>query len=138
MAKSTERDARGRWLPGQSANPPTQWGPGNPPAKSPGRPKKDAWLGELEGRLEDPRVRQALADRLLRTALKGGERASLQALSLIQDRVGGPVVKKISAEMDVEAGVLVAPAHMSVEEWLERVQERNANAVEPGLEVEEG
>jgi hypothetical protein len=86
MSDSADRDARGRWQPGQSANPDTQWGPNNPPAKSPGRPKKDAWIQELEGRLEDPRIRQALADKLLKTALKGSERASLQAISLIQVR----------------------------------------------------
>ena len=54
MVESTERDTRGRWLPGQSANPATKWGPDNPPPKSPGRPKRDAWVTELEERLEDP------------------------------------------------------------------------------------
>ena len=137
MAEQTERDARGRWLPGQSANPTTQWGPDNPPAKSPGRPKRDAWLGELEERLKDSRVRQALADKLLRTALKGGEKASLQALSLIQDRVGGPVVRRFTTEVDVNAGVLVAPAGMTPEEWIESAMARAAEIEDPRAGAED-
>ncbi len=70
-----------------------------PPPKSPGRPPRDAWLKELEQRLEDPRMRQALADKLLKIALKGGERASLQAIDMIQSRVGGPVTQRIEAEV---------------------------------------
>lgn len=134
MAKSVERDASGRWLPGESANPATQWGPDNPPAKSPGRPKKDAWLAELETRLEDPRLRQALADKLLKTALKGSERASLRAINLIQDRVGGPIVRRVSAEMDIEGGVLVVPSKMTPEEWIKAAAVRSAEAKEPGLD----
>ena len=134
MAESSKRDAQGRWLPGQSANPTTQWGPGNPPAKSPGRPKKDAWLCELEERLKDPRLRQALAGRLLRIALKGGEKASLQAIGLIQDRVGGQMVRRVTAEVDVNCGVLVAPASMTPMEWIESERIRTHNKKKPGTE----
>lgn len=140
MTEKAERDERGRWLPGRSASPATQWGPGRPPAKSPGRPKKDAWLAELETRLKDPRLRQALADRLLRTALKGGEKASLQAIGLIQDRVGGQMVRRVTAEVDVNCGVLVAPASMTPVEWIESERIRALNKKEPGTEAsdEEG
>ena len=127
-----KRDARGRWLPGQSANPERQWSAANPPPKSPGRPKRDAWVAELQERLKDPRMRQALADRLLKTALKGSERASLQALNLIQDRVGGPVVRRLEAEVENRGGVLVAPAGMTPREWIEKVAVSNAEAREPG------
>ena len=127
-----ERDARGRWLPGRSANPETQWSKDNPPPKSPGRPRRDAWVAELQERLKDPRMRQALADRLLKTALKGSERASLQAINLIQDRVGGPVVRRVEAEVEGRGGVLVAPASMSPQEWIAKVARSNATAVEPG------
>ena len=43
-------------------------------------------------------MRQAIADRILKIALKGGERAALQAAQLIQDRVAGPVTQRIEAE----------------------------------------
>ena len=137
MSMPARRDARGRWLPGRSANPTTQWGPDRPPAKSPGRPKRDAWLAEMEERLKDPRIRQALADRLLTMALKGGERTALRAIDLIQDRVGGPVVRRISAEMDVDAGVLVVPAAVTPEEWIAAANARNAKLKEPGTEGDE-
>ncbi len=132
MPDERQRDSKGRWVPGKSANPATQWGPNNPPPKSPGRPRKDAWVEELEDRLDDPRIRQALADKLLRTALKGGERASLQAINLIQDRIGGPVVRRVDAEVRGGCGVLVAPAKLTPREWIEQVAERNATAREPG------
>ena len=101
--ETPDRDPNGRWLPGQSANAETKWGPKNPPPKSPGRPKRDAWVGALESRLEDPRIAQALADQLLKVALKGGEKASLSAIGMIQDRVGGPVKQQIQAEFTSEA-----------------------------------
>ena len=137
MSDNRQRDSMGRWVPGKSANPATQWGPNNPPPKSPGRPRKDAWVEELVGRLDDPRIRQALADKLLRTALKGGERASLQAINLIQDRIGGPVVRRVDAEVTGGGGVLVVPGLHSPQEWLKKVAERNALAVEPGTKREE-
>jgi hypothetical protein len=87
----------GRFAPGNSLG--TPFGPDNPPPRSPGRPKKDAWLYELEQRPEDPRMRQAIADRILKIALKGSEKAALQAAQLIQDRVAGPVTQRIEAEV---------------------------------------
>lgn len=134
MDPHSERDAQGRWLPGSSANPETQWSPDNPPPKSPGRPRRDAWIAELQERLKDPRMRQALADKLLKTALKGSERASLRAIDLIQDRVGGPVVRRVEADIESRGGVLVAPAAMSLHEWIKMATEQNAKAVEPGVE----
>ena len=57
--ENAERDDRGRWRPGKSGHPDTQWSDDNPPPKSPGRPKKDAWLAELEGRLDlDPAMHE--------------------------------------------------------------------------------
>ena len=102
MSDEPERDAKGRWQPGQSGSPETKWGRDNPPPTSPGRPRKDAWIGELEHRLEDERIRQAMADRLVKMALKGSERAALQAINLIQDRIGGPVTKHIEADVRTE------------------------------------
>ena len=138
MGDAAERDAQGRWRPGKSANPATQWGPDNPPPTSPGRPRRDAWLAELEERLEDPRIRRALADRLLKVALKGSEKASLAAIAMVQDRVGGPVIQRVSAEMDVNCGVLVAPASVSPEDWIAAAAARNATLKEPGVEGEDG
>ena len=132
MTEGSDRDERGRWTSGQSANPGTQWGSDNPPPKSPGRPKRDAWVTELQERLKDSRMRQALADRLLKTALKGSERASLQAINLIQDRIGGPVVRRVEAEVEARGGVLVAPGRMSPEAWIAQAMARSAEATEPG------
>jgi hypothetical protein len=90
----------GRFAPGNTLGIP--FGPDNPPPKSPGRPRKDAWVKELEARLEEkPELRQALADVLLKTALKGSERARLRALDMIEDRVGGPVLHRVGAEVQV-------------------------------------
>lgn len=44
-------------------------------------------------------MRQALADRILKIALKGGEKAALHAMQLIQDRVAGPVTQRVEAEV---------------------------------------
>lgn len=133
-----KRDAKGRWMPGHCGNPATMWGPDCPPPKSPGRPPKDAWVRELEERLKDPRVRQALADRLLKTALKGTERASLQAIDLIQDRVGGPVMRGIAAQLDLGlTGVLVVPGTDDPAVWVEEAAASNAELREPGREREE-
>lgn len=96
-APSGGRDADGRFAPGNKLGVP--FGADNPPPRSPGRPKKDAWIAELEQRLEDPRMRQALADRILKIALKGGEKAALQAVQLIQDRVAGPLTQRLEAEI---------------------------------------
>lgn len=98
-APTEDRTPDGRFARGNSLG--TPFGPDNPPPRSPGRPRKDAWIAELEQRLEDPRMRQALADRILRIALQGSERAALQAAQLIQDRVGGPVTQRVEAEVDV-------------------------------------
>lgn len=134
MSESAEREESGRWKPGSSGSPETKWGPGNPPPKSPGRPRKDAWLAELGDRLDDPRIRKALADRLLKIALKGGERAALAAIGQIQDRVGGPVVKRIDAEVASRSGVLIAPAGTTPDAWVAEAMERNRHATEPGKE----
>jgi hypothetical protein len=96
-----DRDQHGRLLPGHSVGAETRFGTsGNPPPKSPGRPKKDAWVHELEDRLEGrPELRQAIADRLVKVALKGGEQAALKAIAMIQDRVGGPLTHKVEADV---------------------------------------
>ncbi len=104
-APTEGRTPDGRFAPGNQLG--TPFGPDNPPPKSPGRPPKDAWLHELEQRLEDPRMRQALADKLLKIALKGGERAFLQAIDMIQSRVGGPVTQRIEAEVVSERRILI-------------------------------
>ncbi len=44
-------------------------------------------------------MRQALADRILKIAPKGGEKAALHAVQLIQDRVAGPVTQRLEAEI---------------------------------------
>ncbi len=99
----SDRDSEGRWQPGESANPETQWGPDNPPPKSPGRPKKDAWLGALEAMLaKDDRMSEALAGRLMKIALKGRDSDALRALELIQTRIGGPVKQVVEAEVKSE------------------------------------
>lgn len=90
----------GRFAPGNTLGIP--FGPDNPPPKSPGRPRKDAWIKELEARLEEkPELRQALADVLLKTALKGSERARLRALDMIEDRVGGPVLRRVETDVQI-------------------------------------
>ena len=130
-----ERDTRGRWKRGKSGSSATQWGPDNLPPKSKGRPTQEAWVAELKARLESrPELRQALADVLLKTALKGSETARLKALSMIADRVEGPVTRKIEADVAVNSGVLVVPGQASPQEWLERAAQKNAVAKEPGGE----
>jgi hypothetical protein len=95
------RERDGRFAPGRSGNPDTQWGPDNPPPRSPGRPKKDAFVHELEERLEQtPDLRRALADGLIKIALKGSEQARLKALDMIQSRVGGPLKQQVEATVD--------------------------------------
>ena len=131
--KTPERDKRGRWKPGKSGSPETQWGPGYAPPKSKGRPRVDAWVTELKETLEaNTDIRQAIASRLLRVALKGGDQAALKAIAMIEDRVGGPVIKRVSAEITDNAGVLVVPAQLSPQAWLEDAARRNAAKTEPG------
>ncbi len=96
-APNEGRGPDGRFAPGNNLGIP--FGPDNPPPRSPGRPKKDAWVTELEARLEDPRLRQAIADRLVRIVLKGGDQAAIRAAELIQDRVAGPLTQRIEAAM---------------------------------------
>ena len=130
-----ERDTRGRWKRGKSGSPATKWGPDNLPPKSKGRPKQEAWVAELKERLESrPELRQALADVLLKTALKGSETARLKALGMIADRVDGPVTRKIEADVAVNSGVLVVPGGLTPKEWLEDAAKRNAEKTEPGGE----
>ena len=137
MTDEPKRDKSGRWLPGKSANEATKWGPDNPSPKSPGRPKRDAWLGELEERLKDSRLREALAARVLHIALKGGERTALRALDMVQSRIGGPVVARISAEVNENCGVLVTPHGQTPDEWIAAAKARSENAKKPGSEDEE-
>ncbi len=104
----TDRDEQGRWEPGESANPETQWGPDNPPPKSPGRPKRDAWLGPLEAMLrKDERMGEALAGRLVKIALKGRDGDALRALELMQNRLTGPPKQQIEAEVRSEVRQIV-------------------------------
>ena len=101
-ADESERDKQGRFAPGQSGNPDTQWGPDNPPPKSPGRPKKDAWVGNIERMLEtDGRLGDALASRLAKIALQGRDSDALKAIDMIQSRVGGPLPRRVDAEIQM-------------------------------------
>ncbi len=88
-----DRNRDGRFAPGNRLG--TPFGPDNPPPKSPGRPKKGAWLRELEERVKDPRIRQGLADRLVKIALKGRDADAIKALQEIEDRTGEPVRLRI-------------------------------------------
>lgn len=90
---SDDRYSDGRFAPGNRLG--TPFGPDNPPPKSPGRPKKGAWVRELEDRVKDARIRQGLADRLLKIALKGRDGDALKALQEIEDRTGQPVALRI-------------------------------------------
>lgn len=97
-----DRRGDGRFAPGVSGNPETQWGPDNPPPKSPGRPKRDAWVTNLEQMLEtDGRLRDALAARLAKIALKGKDSDALKAIDMIQNRVGGGLIRRVEAEIEV-------------------------------------
>jgi hypothetical protein len=88
------RQPDGRFAPGNNLGNP--WGPDNPPPKSPGRPRKDAWVRQLEQRLKsDDRIGVALADRLIKIALKGRDNDSLRAIQEVQDRVGGPLKLRV-------------------------------------------
>ena len=88
-----DRNSDGSFAPGNQLGIP--FGPDNPPPRSPGRPKKGAWLRELEQRIKDERIRQGLADRLLKIALKGRDGDALKALHEIQDRTGEPVALRV-------------------------------------------
>ena len=87
----------GKFRPGKSGNPATQWGPDNPPPRSPGRPRKNAWLNELEDKLdEDPQLRVRLARRLLDIAESGKDGDALKALEIIENRAGsGPLQNRV-------------------------------------------
>jgi hypothetical protein len=104
------RDNQGRFLPERSGNPATQWGPERRPPKSPGRPKRSAWVAELEQRLrEEPRLGQALADRVLKIALKGKDADALRAIQEIEDRTGGPLKLKVNglSESELKARLVI-------------------------------
>jgi hypothetical protein len=97
------REPDGRFAPGNTLGIP--FGPDNPPPKSPGRPPKGAWVRQLEQRLRsDPRISQALADRLLRIALKGRDGEALRAIQEIEDRTGGPLKLRVDglSEADIQ------------------------------------
>jgi hypothetical protein len=102
------RDQQGRFLPARSGNPATQWGPGNPPPRSPGRPKRSAWVKELESRLENGNVRQALADKLLKIALKGSDASALRAIQEIEDRTGQPIAARVNGLSDRELALTIS------------------------------
>ena len=88
------RNPDGRFAPGNNLGNP--WGPDNPPPRSPGRPRKDAWVRNLEQRLRsDERIGTALADRLIKIALKGRDNDALRAIQEVQDRVGGPLKLRV-------------------------------------------
>lgn len=97
----------------ESRNPDGTFGKGNPyrfdadSPRSPGRPKKDAWVRSLEAQLEaDPKLKEALSRRLLKIALSGRDGDAIKALDLIEDRAGGgPVVKQIELEANVTSEV---------------------------------
>jgi len=102
-ARDDGRDQQGRFLPERSGNPETQWSRDNPPPKSPGRPKRSAWVKDLEKRLADePRLGQALADRVLKIALKGKDSDALRAIQEIEDRTGGPLKLKVDGLTEEE------------------------------------
>jgi hypothetical protein len=64
--------------------------------ESPGRPRKDAWVLKLEQRLRsDERIGTALADRLIKIALKGRDGDALRAIQEVQDRIGGPLKLRV-------------------------------------------
>jgi hypothetical protein len=102
---NTPQDGRGRdgrFAPGKSGNPSTQWGAGNPPPRSPGRPKRDAWVGALERMIDaDGRLAEAIAARIAKIALKGKDSDALKAMDMMQDRLGGGLVRKVEAEVQV-------------------------------------
>jgi hypothetical protein len=130
-----DRDGRGRFAPGNDAGRSTRWGADNPPPKSPGRPRTDAWVSELKDQLEErPDLRKAIANRLLKIALKGSDQAALKAISVIEDRIGGTVTTRIHAEVGGDHGVLVVPGPMSPNEWIAEAMKANAEAREPGGE----
>jgi hypothetical protein len=97
------RNPDGRFAPGNSLGIP--FGPDNPPPKSPGRPRKGAWVKQLEQRLKsEPRIGIALADRLLKIALKGRDGEALRAIQEIEDRTGGPLKLRIDGMSEEELG----------------------------------
>ncbi len=101
-APNEGRAPDGRFAPGNTLG--TPFGPENPPPRSPGRPKKDAWVGALEAMLaKEDRMSDALAARLMKIALKGRDGDALKALEMIQTRVGGPVTQRVEAEVVSEA-----------------------------------
>jgi hypothetical protein len=97
-----DRDHHGRLLPGHGVGAETRFGtPGNPPPKSPGRPKKDAWVTALERMIErDERLPEAFAARIAKIALRGRDADAWKALDMIQNRTGGPVTQQIEATVD--------------------------------------
>ncbi len=101
-----DRDNDGRFAPGNRLG--TPFGPHNPPPRSPGRPKKGAWVRELEDRVKDPRIRQGLADRLLKIALKGRDGDALKALHEIEDRTGQPIALRIDGLSEEEINARLA------------------------------
>jgi hypothetical protein len=52
-------------------------------------------------------MRQALADRAIKIALKGRDADALKALEMIQSRIGGPVTQRVEAELVSESRRIV-------------------------------
>ncbi len=67
-----------------------------------GRPKKDAWVRELEGLLRVDGHRDSLAEAILKVALNPKHRDWFKAIQEIQNRVGGPVALKVEGLSDLE------------------------------------
>lgn len=94
----------------ETRNPDGTLRPGHPyrftkenPRPGPGRPPKDAWLIELERMLEaDPNKAKRMAEEVYRICVEGeDDKVRLAALDKVQDRIGGPVVKKVEAEHNI-------------------------------------
>jgi hypothetical protein len=127
----------------ETRNPDGTFRPGHPfrftaeePRPGPGRPRKDAWVRELERLLEDdPGKGRAMAREVYRIATEGeDDKVRLAALKECQDRTGGPVVKQI--ELDVDARIetraimiMGAPqAAPQLPESVRRIEQQRAEA----------
>jgi len=83
-----------------------------------------------------PKANAKVAQSLFQKAIGNGPQAVTAAIWFSKCRMGW--MEKQSVEVEVKAGVLVAPAGMSPEEWVAAVQADNKRAIEPGKKTEEG